>query len=311
MTRVVLLATSGPEYGIGHVRRMRLLAAELDRRDGVSASVSYLDPAAPVIPPQDLGPFDVLVIDLPPALVDDALVVKLEAIRDSGRRVVAVDDPDRGVDLLVVPSFALARGLADRLAAAGTPVVWGWDALLIPQRLAPGSTRGGVEAPVLVLTGGSDASGLGATLPALLDVALPAGTVVDWVTGPLATPPVLPGGPRCVWCEHRGLDDLRPLMAHAGAALAVYGVSVLELLHHGVPTVVLSPYGDRDATQLEVLEWEGLALTATDTVTAVRRLVELLADPVRARELGRRAAARIPAPGTARVADAVLGRTAP
>lgn len=311
MTRVALLATSGPEHGLGHVRRMRLLAAELDRRDGVSASVHHLDPDAPALISEDLGPFDVLVVDLPPALVDDALVRTLEGIRHSGGRVVGVDGPDRGVDLLVVPSFALPPGLADRLAAAGTPIVWGWDALLIPERLPPGSAWGGADAPVLVLTGGSDATGLGASLPGLLDAALQAGTAIHWVTGPLAIPPVLPSGPRCEWREHRGLDDLRPLMAGARVTFAVYGVSVLELLHHGVPTVVLSPYGDRDATQLEVLEREGLALTATDTVTAVRRLVDLLADPVRARDLGRRAAARIPAPGAARVADAVVGLVIP
>ena len=307
MISIAVVSASGRRSGIGHSRRADRIAEAASRRVDVAAARIDLDGDPDEAALVDaLGAVEgwVIVVDVPPSFRSDALVERLEGRRMQGHRVIGIDGPSDGVDVLIVPSFVIDDEVSRRQQEASLDVRWGWDHLLIDQRRCIAPRLAG--SPLLVLTGGSDATGLGRTLPALLDSQLGAGTAVEWVVGPHAPEPELPEAPRLDWRVRRDLKDLRPLMERAGHALAVYGVSVLELLHHGVPTVVLSPYGDRDVRQLEVLEREGLALTATDAERAVERLAALVEDPSSAHDLARRAATRIPELGVERVVDAIL-----
>ena len=307
MTSIAVVSASGRSSGIGHLRRADRITRAATRRAGVEVARVDLDDD----PDDDtmvsalvaLGD-DVIVVDAPPLLRSDEFVRCLGGHRAVGRRIVAVDGPAENVDLLIVPSFVIDDEVARRQTEGPLDVRWGWDHLLIDQRQAPAPRL--PESPLLVMTGGSDATGLGRTLPTLLDARIQAGTPVEWVVGPHASEPQLPEPPRLDWRVLRDLADLRPLMARAGHALAVYGVTVLELLHHGVPTVVLSPYGDRDVVQLDVLEKEGIALSATDEARAVERLAGLLEDPEAGDGLARRSAARIAESGVERVVDAII-----
>ena len=307
MTSIAVVSASGRTSGIGHRRRADRIAQAATRRAGVVVVRVDLDDD----PEEEtlvsalvaLGD-DVIVVDAPPLLRSVEFIRCLGDLRGAGRRIVGIDGPAKNVDLLVVPSFVIDAELARRQAEGSLDVRWGWDHLLIDQRNAPAPRLLG--SPLLVMTGGSDATGLGRTLPTLLDARLRAGTSVEWVIGPHAPEPHLPESRRLDWRVLRDLTDLRPLMERAGHALAVYGVTVLELLHHGVPTVVLSPYGHRDVVQLDVLKKEGIALSATDEARAVERLVGLLEDPEAGDGLARRSAARIPESGVERVVDAIL-----
>ena len=307
MISIAVISASGLRSGIGHRRRADRIADAASRR--LNCAVIRID--------LDNDPDDeilvrvlretegsVVVIDVPPSLRSESLAHCLADLRGPCRLIVGVDGPTEGVDVLIVPSFVIDDELACTRNGKSPDIRWGWGHLLIDPRRAVTPRLAGSS--LLVLTGGSDATGLGRTLPALLDARLRAGTPVEWVVGPHAPEPQLPESPRLHWRVLRGLTDLRPLMERAGHALAVYGVTVLELLHHGVPTVVLSPYGDRDVVQLAVLEKEGIALTATDEARAVERLAGLLEDPEAADGLALRAAARIPESGVERVVDAIL-----
>ena len=307
MSSIAIITASGTGVGIGHLRRSQRLQEELGGMVGVGdVAVNLVTCAAADFAASSLDGIadDVVVIDLPPRLRDDTLVAALERLRAAGTRVVGIDGPSEGIDLLIVPSFHVTADDLDRARRNGAEVRWGWDRLIIDPR--DGVAPRGPNGPVLVLTGGSDAAGLGQHLPSLLDEQLPSGTRVDWVVGPLAGAPMIPSDPQLRWTEHHGLTDLRPLMQQAGYALAVYGVSVLELLHHGVPTAVLSPYGTRDLEHLDILEHEGLAVTATDPAGAVGLLCGLLDDENRAGQIARRATLRIPSSGTRRVAEEIL-----
>ena len=308
MISIAVVSASGPRSGIGHRRRADRIAEAASRRVDVAVSRTDLgdDPDTEALVRALVGAAtnDAIVIDVPPPLRSERLARHLEDLRHRDHRTIGVDGPADGVDVLFVPSFVLDDETALRQQAGTLDVRWGWDHLLIDQRRDIAPRHAG--APLLVLTGGSDAAGLGRTLPALLDARLDAGTAVEWVVGPHAPEPELPTAPLLEWRLLSDLDDLRTTMERAGHALAVYGVTLLELLHHGVPSVVLSPYGDRDVVQLEVLEEEGLALTATDAHRAVEQLVGLMADPMAAGELARRAAARIPESGVERVVDVML-----
>jgi len=304
LTKVAIVAASGPDVGIGHLRRARRLESAFEPVPGIS--VSLFDLTATDFRPSMLDHLgcDVLVLDLPPLLQTAELATILERLRGGGIKVVGIDGPSAGIDLLVVPSFHVSREAIAEAQERGAEVLSGWDRLIIDPRTAVAPR--GPGAPVLVLTGGSDATQLGRHLPAFIDARLPEGTAIVWVVGPLAAPPRFPEAPRLQWTEHRDVADLRPLMHSSGHALAVYGVSVLELLHHGVPTVVLSPYGDRDREHLDILEREGLAVTETDPVRAVEELGSLVTDPDRSAKIARRAADRVSRPGTDQVVRDIL-----
>jgi spore coat polysaccharide biosynthesis predicted glycosyltransferase SpsG len=95
------------------------------------------------------------------------------------------------------------------------------------------------------------------------------------------------------------------LMAQASYALTVYGVSCFELLQYGIPTVVFSPYGDKDRAELERLKEQGVAVVAVDEYLAVTALRELMSDPVVSEGISRRAARKIDGKGALRLAEKV------
>jgi spore coat polysaccharide biosynthesis predicted glycosyltransferase SpsG len=157
----------------------------------------------------------------------------------------------------------------------------------------------------LVLTGGSDAIQLGRTLPGELDAKLPEGTEVHWVKGPYAQQPRLPAPPRLRWLLHDAPAGLGELMTQSNYALTVYGVSFFELLQHGIPTVVFSPYGGKDQAELDKLSRESVAVIAPDATRAVDALCGLMCDREAAQTISRQAAGKIDGQGALRFAQRV------
>jgi UDP-N-acetylglucosamine:LPS N-acetylglucosamine transferase len=78
-------------------------------------------------------------------------------------------------------------------------------------------------------------------------------------------------------------------MACANYAVTVYGVSFFELLKLGVPTVVFSPYGQRDNRELQEIERQEVALVARDEVDATETLVSLMCNDEQAQRLSQSA----------------------
>ncbi len=72
-----------------------------------------------------------------------------------------------------------------------------------------------------------------------------------------------------------GLDNF---IVNANYAVTVYGVSFYELLYYGVPTVVFSPYGNKDNTDLKAIVEMDVALVATDEHDAITTLIALMED---------------------------------
>jgi spore coat polysaccharide biosynthesis predicted glycosyltransferase SpsG len=105
--------------------------------------------------------------------------------------------------------------------------------------------------------------------------------------------------------NHQSPSDLDHLMAEANYAVTVYGVSFFELLYYGVPTVVFSPYGDKDSAELAAIAKEGIALVAKDEVDAVGKLKALMADNKLAASLSQHARQKTSALGGQKIAQAV------
>ena len=306
LSEIALVSTRGPRSGLGHFKRARRLRGALLEKTRlinvreVAADEGGFNPRAL----GDLGLARAVVLDLPPHLWSAELAELINQLRLNSQLVVGIDGPMTNLDLLVLPTFHVNIQHLEQARQAGLRPVWGWEYLMIDQRVGLRSKFKNNQ--ILILTGGSDFKALGQTLPALLEKHMPLQTEINWVVGPFAKSPHIPPSQRLKWRIRRDVDDLRPLLHECGFALTVYGVSLFELLHHGVPSVALSPYGDRDVEHLEILEQEGLAVAATSPSQAVYRLRDLMQDESLAKILSNNGASRIPSSGTTRVAEEIL-----
>lgn len=254
-------------------------------------------------PLPDESTVDLLLLDLPARHLPSWVSPYLAGVRSTEGVTVSIDSFDlrAQVDMTFIPSF---RGPATVVGAeSGLSVIFGWDCFLLEGNTEPISWRPGQR--VLALTGGSDATNLGRHWPALLDASLPVTTELEWVTGPFATPPRLPNPPRLKVTEHAAPSVLKPLMKSANYAITVYGVSFFELLQLGVPTVVFSPYGEKDLAELNEIRRERLAIVAEDEVDATEKLVGLMANHSLAAELASRGAEKLGFPGVNRLCEEI------
>ncbi|MBT9614043.1 MAG: hypothetical protein IV108_12340 [Burkholderiales bacterium] len=320
----LIVCHAGAGLGLGHLTRSLVVARALHQELG--AKVHLLIQGDPV-QRSDLGEFEhhflsvqenllyavrqqvqnvdvkIVVLDLHPRLVPADIDGLLEDLRRGGCKVISVDglvNHRSKLDLVFIPSFRFSP--AEGLIGAA-PILFGWDCFLLNVRRPPIEWKSGGK--VLALTGGSDATGLGKTLPTLLNEALPGGTELHWVTGPYAQEPVWPVFPRLSMLNHQSPSGLDDLMAEANYAVTVYGVSFFELLYYGVPTVVFSPYGNKDDEELAAIAEVGVALVAKDEVDAVGKLKELMADHKLATSLSHHARRRMPTLGGQKFVQAV------
>lgn len=161
--------------------------------------------------------------------------------RDRGCVVVGLDHCYRWqnvCDLIIIPSPE--RPKIENLT---TPLEYGWH--YIPTKVTQ-KRKFDIESAadsLLVLTGGSDALDYGVWLPEELDEQLPAGTKIIWVQGPYANAPNLPNTKKCQWSVIKNPLDMAEVIAQAGTALTVYGVTFFELIAARVPTILL-PSGE-------------------------------------------------------------------
>ena len=137
---------------------------------------------------------------------------------------------------------------------------------------------------MLLLTGGSDTSNLGKTLPVLLDKLLDSHVELHWVRGPFSSAPNLPKKCRLNWIVHNAPDCLDELIVQSDYAMTAFGVSFFEVLQYGLPTVVFSPYYDKNNDELNALSTERVAEVASNPKIATHSLNELMRNDKLAKE---------------------------
>ena len=320
----LIVCHAGAGIGLGHLSRSLTVARAL--QDRIFAGVRLLIQGDPVDRPdlaliphryigssQDLSAAimreveakrtDVVVFDIHPQRIPKNLPGLLGQLRAQRIHLVAIDSLlafcDQ-FDFIQIPSFYIDPA---KLSRCHNPVYYGWDCYLLEKSESRKDWSPGSK--VLVLTGGSDATQLGRTLPGELDAKLPAGTEVHWVRGPYAEQPRLPVQPRTRWVVHDAPAGLGELMARSNYALTVYGVSFFELLQHGVPTVVFSPYGEKDQPELEKIMQQKVALVAADDFAAVAALRNLMGSPAAAEAMSLTAREKMDEKGALRFADRI------
>lgn len=325
----LIVCHAGAGVGLGHLTRCLVAARALDEEIGAKVHlliqgdpVQRADLAAIqhcfVAPTEDLLAAmsllvrqldsQVVILDLHPRLVPAEIGGFLASYRQSRGKVVSIDglvDQRSSLDLIFIPSFHWSP--PDRSDGAA-PILFGWDCFLLNVKRAGVDWKPGKR--VLTLAGGSDATELGKTLPTLLDGALPDGTELHWVTGPYAKQPILPGSPRLSIVNHQAPTGLDDLMVDANYALTVYGVSFFELLYYGIPTVVFSPYGNKNDAELAAIAEAGVALVASDEREGAAKITKLMADDRLAGTISRRARQKLSTRGGRKLARAVASLTA-
>jgi len=198
----------------------------------------------------------------------------LKEISEKGTKIIAFDDFPCGskfIDLLYVPSFSKPKVMND---FPDLKVVSGWDCYLLNIQKNPISRL--EEKNILILTGGSDPTGLGDTWPSALSNELKKEITINWVTGPYSKRPIFPSDSHVKYKEYIAPSGLTNLMVNATVASTVYGVSFFELIALGIPTVVFSPYGNKDNAELSEIRKLGIAIVVDDEFQACERLVELI-----------------------------------
>lgn len=184
------------------------------------------------------------------------------------------------VDLIWIPSFnfnTIKHCNCKSLLRSG------WDTYLIQKRLNNKEWKPGLK--ILVLTGGSDISNLGKTLPTQLDQILDKNSEVHWVKGPLSDDPIFPKKSKLKWTLHDAPQQLDELILDSNYALAVFGVSFFEVLQYGIPTVVFSPYDNKDDKDLLALSKENVAVVSYNSGSAIKELSNLMTNQKLANKL--------------------------
>lgn len=184
------------------------------------------------------------------------------------------------LDLIWIPSFNFDN---TKYINCKSLLRSGWDSYLIQKRLDNKEWKPGLK--ILVLTGGSDISNLGKTLPTQLEQILDKNSEVHWVKGPLSDDPILPEKSKLKWVLHDAPQQLDELIVDSNYVLAVFGVSFFEVLQYGIPTVVFSPYDNKDDTDLIALSKEDVALVAYNLKSAIKELLKLMIDEKLAKKL--------------------------
>jgi spore coat polysaccharide biosynthesis predicted glycosyltransferase SpsG len=314
--KVLIVCQAGEGIGLGHFSRCLVIAKSLEKR--FKAEVHWLIQGNPFeredlnkfthrfLPPdQDLTKqlvshtrVDLVFLDLQTQLVPSEIGLALRSLRELGSIVVAIDGLLKyrsELDLIFIPSFQFKppKDLSD-----GAPIVFGWDCFLLDNQFQPLPWKRGNR--VLALTGGSDATQLGRNWPTVLDKSLPIDSELHWVRGPFSPAPNFPAEPRIKMIEHVSPNGLGSLMRQSNYAVTVFGVSFFELLYLGIPTVVFSPYGNKDDPELISIANAGVAIVASDEGDAVTKLNNLLSNEYKAHDMSTKARALMDKPGTHR-----------
>lgn len=304
LKQILLVCYASPDVGIGHLSRLLALAHAF-RSDG-KVQVEFLI-FGEFIEKSELAffkttflPFSddfavsvknyiqthknitAVVYDLYPKHDLTDLGEFLAWIKDYGLCQVSVDsllEYCDVLDLIWIPSFYLE---SNNYKKCTSTVKSGWECYLIQKRLPNKVWKKGLS--VLVLTGGSDITGLGNKLPVLLDEFLNEKTKINWVRGPYAARPSYPDKSRLNWIVHNAPENLDELIVESDYVMTLYGVSFFEVLQYGIPSVVFSPYGNKDNNELMALSKEGVAMVAHCYKHAVDCLIELMKDEQLANE---------------------------
>ena len=288
--KVAIFTEASPENGMGHL--MRTLSVTAALQDYLGAQVTLLIKGIKIQMPELALVSHVWVDTLGGAQAKLALeenALHIVDMKDATgfiesrnkvacpeSRVVAVD-----IDASYIPFVDLAwlaSFYVDEATKKMSNIRYGWDCFLLRDTAVWSPRAKASSRKILVLSGGSDAAGMGKTLPANLLEELPEDVHIDWVQGPYAEPPVAGGEEANIkrLSVIKAPARLPDLFADYDAVLCAYGVSFFECLRSGVPTIVFDPVGAAGSAEWAALEQQFPKTVKANSAAAIEQLKELL-----------------------------------
>lgn len=247
----------------------------------------------------------IIIFDLHPRFINNNLEILLGKLSNLKIHLIGVDSlyiyADK-LNITWIPSFYKRHSFFTKSPSS---IKFGWDSYLIQKRLSSSKWSSGNR--VLILTGGSDFSSLGKTLPKKIDNLLPKESEIHWVQGPFAPKPNLSETSHLRWFVHDNLESLDELIVKCNYALTVFGVSLFELLQYGIPTVVFSPYDGKDNDELVALKKENVAIVSENVDNAINDLVYLMENDDLSNSLSLNAMAKLSVNGAKNLAYLIIG----
>lgn len=304
MQKVLLVCFVSAKVGLGHLSRLLALAqnlkkdkkvipeflifGELIQKDELDSFVVHNFPVGNDFTQtiQDLledNNFKAIVIDVYQNYNISNLHDLFKQLKQQNIFLISIDSLIEHcdiLDLIWIPSFNFD---ITKYTNCKSLLRSGWGSYLIQKRLNNKEWKPGSK--ILVLTGGSDISNLGNTLPTQIDQILDKNSEVHWVKGPLSANPKLPEKQKLKWIFHDAPQQLDEIIVQSNYVLTVYGVSFFEVLQYGVPTVVFSPYDKKDNINLEILSKEDVAIVTYNSESAINEISNLMNDEELANKL--------------------------
>ena len=292
---ILLVCYVNAEIGIGHLSRLLTIAETLKKDNKVIPeflifgelikknklckykvyNFPFLDDFSDTIKNiLKVNNFDSLIFDLHSKHNIENLGELFIQLRQDNIALISVDSLLEFCDILNliwIPSFNFE---SNKYINCKSILKSGWDSLLIQKHFKHKDWSPGVR--VLILTGGSDVSNLGEFLPTEIDQLLAKNSEINWVRGPFASMPNLPNKCRLKWIIHNAPEQLDELIVQSDYVMTVFGVSFFEVLQYGIPSVVFSPYGNKDNSELNALFKEDVAMVVNNPNFATEALVELM-----------------------------------
>ncbi len=333
---ILVRCDGNPKLGYGHVMRMLALAETL--RDAHGFGVAFA--VAPDAETQArIAARGFALMTMPDGLEEAAWATALVAggapralvldvrtklsradvmrLRRTGTLIVAIDDGSErrlGADLVFLPPVPQVRAMDWRGAVGEILVGWEWTLAGAPPLVRAPRAEGRPHR-LLVTMGGSDpaaqtliAARAAASLGKAVETTIVIGPGVadgDVLAASLAT---LDPRPKI----SRAPLSLAPLIAGADMAIAAYGVTAYELAAAGVPTVLIALTDDhaQSASALEksgAAELAGLAGNVSSALLE-ERLLALLADPDRLRDMAAAGRLHFDGNGAGRIAARIVAK---
>ncbi|MCL1044786.1 acylneuraminate cytidylyltransferase [Shewanella electrodiphila] len=272
----------GANIGLGHFRRVELIADALQEYLGIGSTIHVLNDGKPLAnsstkikwyktETQLLGAITtdsnpLLIFDFHPEFISLAsLNQALKLPKKGGAKLIGIDKLSpllTTLDWLFIPSFNNSLN--------GEKISAGWKNYLF--KTMPKRDK---KHQILVLTGGSDALGYGEELPSML-AKLQLNWPITWIQGPLAMTPTIPKGSNI-----RVLKDptnLYELIAESDIILTCYGLSLFESIFSNAATLLLPPKHLCDDEELLILSAEKCCLISNSLADTCTKLAGLVAN---------------------------------
>lgn len=205
--------------------------------------------------------YSAVIFDLCPRKLPDSIQIVLKSIHQKGIKIISIDSLytfHKLINFFWIPSFFYNE---DHFPSLKGKYKSGWDSLLIKKRFETFKWKEGNN--LLILTGSSDPNKLSKIIPSILESDLPKKMKINWVKGPFSEKPIIPKG-KHDWEIHENLLFLDDLISQSNYAVSVFGVSFFEVLQYGIPSIVFSPYKNKDNLELEALKKENVAIISDD-----------------------------------------------